>query len=242
MANENDQLHPVRGQRLSLCPRVDGAPPGVRDSFAWDIAVGRRRIGQVILHDVDDHGGAYGISITAAGDRGRGYSTETTRLVLAYAFAVLHLPRVQLVVDARNRHAVACYTTCGFIPVLRWRDGRQATLAMLCPNPTLAGGAPLTRSLLLSPAAVRGRRIQLNRADLAFLGLRPGDAVAVALVGGDLLLQPALSPAADLVAVPVELSGGDYDQFLLAAAHLGLTPAALVSEVLTCSPRSATAA
>ena len=242
MTQHRDHVPALRGERLTLRLRLDGAQPGLRGVFAWDIQLGRRRIGQATLQCVDHHGGEYGIGIDAAPDRGRGYGTEVTRLVLAYAFDTLQLPRVRLVVAARNQRARACYTRCGFIPVLRWRDGRDVTLVMLCPNPVAAPAAPLTRSLLLSPAALRGRRVQLNRGDLAFLGLRPGDRVSIEPVAGDRLIRSAATRTAHTVAVPVELTADEHDQLVLAAAHLGMAPAALVSEVLTAPSHPATAA
>ena len=199
MTQHRDHVPALRGERLTLRLRLDGAQPGLRGVFAWDIQLGRRRIGQATLQCVDHHGGEYGIGIDAAPDRGRGYGTEVTRLVLAYAFDTLQLPRVRLVVAARNQRARACYTRCG-------------------------------------------RRIQLNRADLAFLGLRPGDRVSIEPVAGDLLIRSAGTRTADTVAVPVELTADEHDQLVLAAAHLGMSPAALVSEVLTAPSHPATAA
>ena len=242
MTQLRDHVPALRGERLTLRLRLDGAQPSLRGVFAWDIQLGRRRIGQATLQCVDQHGGEYGIGIDAAPDRGRGYGTEVTRLVLAYAFDTLQLPRVRLVVAARNQRARACYTRCGFIPVLRWRDGRDVTLVMICPNPVAAPAVPLTRSLLLSPAALRGRRVQLNRGDLAFLDLQPGDPVTVELVAGDLLLRPAETRTANLAAIPVDLTEDEHAQLVLAAAHLGMTPATLIGEVLACPSRSATAA
>ena len=40
--------------------------------------------------------------------------TEASRLVLAYAFEVLLLHRVELRVLAFNERAIACYERCGF--------------------------------------------------------------------------------------------------------------------------------
>jgi RimJ/RimL family protein N-acetyltransferase len=46
--------------------------------------------------------------------RGRGMGREVTRLVVAWAFDVLGLHRLQLEVAASNRRAIRCYLACGF--------------------------------------------------------------------------------------------------------------------------------
>ncbi len=47
--------------------------------------------------------------------RGRGLGTAATHLVLAYAFDVLALHRVELRVLTFNERAIACYEKCGFV-------------------------------------------------------------------------------------------------------------------------------
>jgi RimJ/RimL family protein N-acetyltransferase len=49
-----------------------------------------------------------------AGLRGEGLGREVTRLVLAWAFNVLGLHRVELEVLASNSRAIGCYRACGF--------------------------------------------------------------------------------------------------------------------------------
>lgn len=46
--------------------------------------------------------------------RNRGLGREVTRLVLAWAFDVLGVHRVQLEVLASNSRALNCYLACGF--------------------------------------------------------------------------------------------------------------------------------
>jgi RimJ/RimL family protein N-acetyltransferase len=53
---------------------------------------------------------------------GRGFGTETTRLVLAYAFEVLRLHRVEARVLAVNRRGLACFRSCGFVQEGRERE------------------------------------------------------------------------------------------------------------------------
>ena len=46
--------------------------------------------------------------------RGRGLGREVTRLVLAWAFDVLGVHRVELQALASNSRAINCYLVCGF--------------------------------------------------------------------------------------------------------------------------------
>jgi [ribosomal protein S5]-alanine N-acetyltransferase len=46
--------------------------------------------------------------------RGRGLGREITRLVLAWAFDVLGVHRIELEVVADNAAAIRCYQACGF--------------------------------------------------------------------------------------------------------------------------------
>lgn len=46
--------------------------------------------------------------------RGRGLGREVTRLVLAWAFGVEGVHRVELEVLASNNRAIKCYLACGF--------------------------------------------------------------------------------------------------------------------------------
>jgi RimJ/RimL family protein N-acetyltransferase len=60
-------------------------------------------------------GEAYvGIGIGEPSDRGRGYGTDTMRLVLRYAFAELNLARVSLEALAHNTRAIRSYEKAGF--------------------------------------------------------------------------------------------------------------------------------
>ncbi|WP_205700910.1 spermidine N1-acetyltransferase [Jeongeupia sp. USM3] len=53
--------------------------------------------------------------IIAPGAQGRGYATGATRLAVNYAFSVLNLRKLYLVVDVSNRAAIHIYEKCGFI-------------------------------------------------------------------------------------------------------------------------------
>lgn len=64
--------------------------------------------------DPENRRARYAIGIFGPTFWGRGLGTEASRLVLAYAFEVLLLHRVELRVLAFNERAIACYERCGF--------------------------------------------------------------------------------------------------------------------------------
>jgi diamine N-acetyltransferase len=69
------------------------------------------------------HGTAtYLIFIGEADDRGRGYGTEVTRLMLAYAFTTLGLHNVMLRVYEYNLAGLRAYEKAGFRPIGRQRQ------------------------------------------------------------------------------------------------------------------------
>ena len=112
----------------------------------------RRLIGLTALEDVNPDNGTAEFMILI-GDKeyqGAGYGTETTRLVLAYAFDVLGLYNVWLQVTSNNTAAIRAYERAGFrkIGVRRQsvRIGRQviddvymdAIAADFAPSPLAA--------------------------------------------------------------------------------------------------------
>ena len=94
----------------------------------WVIEHDGRFIGTARLHSLDSLAGTarYAIGILDHGKLGRGLGTETTRLVLAYAFERLQLRQVDLRVLDFNLRAIACYQKCGF--VLLGRETRAVEL------------------------------------------------------------------------------------------------------------------
>ena len=96
-----------------------------QEPYHWIIEAEGRCIGTARLHAVDreNRRAKYAVGIFAPELRGRGLGTEVTRLVLAYAFDVLALHRVELRVLAFNRRAIACYEKCGFVQEGIEREG-----------------------------------------------------------------------------------------------------------------------
>ncbi|WP_423064263.1 GNAT family N-acetyltransferase [Candidiatus Paracoxiella cheracis] len=52
--------------------------------------------------------------IISPGQSGKGYATAATKLALKYAFNVLNLHKVYLIVDQHNEAAIHIYEKCGF--------------------------------------------------------------------------------------------------------------------------------
>jgi [ribosomal protein S5]-alanine N-acetyltransferase len=65
----------------------------------------------------------YSISFFDSSILGKGLGTETTELVLQFAFNDLKLHRVDLRVLEYNHRAIACYEKCGFVKEGLEREG-----------------------------------------------------------------------------------------------------------------------
>jgi RimJ/RimL family protein N-acetyltransferase len=89
-------------------------PPEI-NSYTWAVEHDGQCIGSAGLRvDPDQHSATYNVGLFVAALRGQGLGRELTRLVLAWAFDVLGLHRVQLEVLAFNARAIRCYLACGF--------------------------------------------------------------------------------------------------------------------------------
>jgi len=102
-------------------------------------------LGEAVLNDYDPHNASVNFRIWLAGPHacGHGYGTETTRLVLDYAFGTAGLHRVSLGVLDYNPRARRVYEKCGFRlegrrrEAVRW-DGRwhdELVMAVLSSDP-----------------------------------------------------------------------------------------------------------
>jgi [ribosomal protein S5]-alanine N-acetyltransferase len=101
---------------------------GDENPHHWVIVHDGRFIGTARLHSLDPSArtARYAIGILDSDQLGGGLGTETTRLVLAYAFERLQLRQVDLRVLEFNRRAIACYQKCGF--VLHGRESHAVEL------------------------------------------------------------------------------------------------------------------
>ena len=86
-----------------------------------------RPIGDTSLTDIDYRNGTatFGIAIGEQRARGKGYGTETARLMLDYAFTALGLHNVMLTVYEFNLGARRAYEKAGFKEIGRRRKSRQ---------------------------------------------------------------------------------------------------------------------
>ena len=91
---------------------------GTQDSLIFTIIdnAGGQPVGNVALQDVDyrNRTAELGIYIGDASNRGKGYGTEATQLLLQLAFGVLGLQNVMLRVYAYNSAAIRVYEKVGF--------------------------------------------------------------------------------------------------------------------------------
>lgn len=92
----------------------------LRDPHSFQFAIrlkdSREMIGLIDIGDVDwNHGtGWLGIAIGEEANRGKGYGTEATRLMVDYAFQELNLHSIRLTVFSYNLPAIAVYEKLGF--------------------------------------------------------------------------------------------------------------------------------
>ncbi|MFD5095781.1 GNAT family N-acetyltransferase [Amycolatopsis thailandensis] len=98
--------------------------PGLDDRADYAILrkEDRAYLGDVVLSgiDEDNRSGAFRIALTGPEIFGKGYGTEATKLLLAYAFDVVGLHRVSLEVFDYNPRAQRAYEKAGFV-----REGLQ---------------------------------------------------------------------------------------------------------------------
>jgi diamine N-acetyltransferase len=92
--------------------------------YAREVSGASRPIGTTLLADIDhrDRTAEYAILIGEGASRGHGYGTETTRLMLDYAFTALGLHSVWLSVFAFNLAGIRAYEKAGFREVARRRQ------------------------------------------------------------------------------------------------------------------------
>lgn len=85
---------------------------------------GPRVVGEAVLFHLDEVHGSMEFRIALIGPEvfGRGYGSETTRLVCDFAFGPLGLHRVSLHVSAANPGAIRVYEKAGFVLEGRRRE------------------------------------------------------------------------------------------------------------------------
>jgi RimJ/RimL family protein N-acetyltransferase len=88
---------------------------------------GLRPIGTTALRDIDHRQGtaAFGILIGEKDCWGKGYGTETTRLMLDYGFTALSLHNIMLTVQSYNERGFRAYLRAGFKEIGRRREAHR---------------------------------------------------------------------------------------------------------------------
>lgn len=84
-----------------------------------------RPIGFTYLSDIADQKAEFAIVIGKRECHGKGYGTETTKLVLDYAFNILNLHNVMLKVLAYNEAGIRAYKKAGFQEIGRRREAKM---------------------------------------------------------------------------------------------------------------------
>jgi [ribosomal protein S5]-alanine N-acetyltransferase len=96
------------------------AARGPEGTVEWIVEAEGRFLGTARLHSFDGRGGArYAIGLLDPDRLGQGLGTETTELILEYAFGQLGLKRVEAAVLEINRRAIRAFQRCGFRPMGR---------------------------------------------------------------------------------------------------------------------------
>ena len=91
------------------------AEPTISGIYPWVVEYDGHYIGQAGLWvDREQHLARYTVGLFVAALRGRGLGREITSLVLAWAFDVLGVHRVELQALASNSRAINCYLACGY--------------------------------------------------------------------------------------------------------------------------------
>ena len=113
-----------RGLTTDEARRVLARLAGPARTQGWVIDEGGRLVGLARLFAVepDERRARYAVTLLSRDRVGHGLGTETTRLVLAYGFAVLGLHRVSARVLDFNERALACLHAGGFIEEGRERE------------------------------------------------------------------------------------------------------------------------
>jgi RimJ/RimL family protein N-acetyltransferase len=121
------QVRPhTREEREAWYERLAKGEPNTAQFLIYERAT-LRPIGKTHLDEIDhfNRTAAFGIIIGEKDCWGKGYGTETTRLMLDYGFTLLGLHNIMLTVDAHNERATRAYRRAGFREIGRRREARR---------------------------------------------------------------------------------------------------------------------
>jgi RimJ/RimL family protein N-acetyltransferase len=105
--------------------RVAKGEPGTIQFCIYELST-LRPIGWALLDGINrfEQTAEYGLFIGDKAAWGKGYGTETTRMMLEYGFKLLHLHNIMLQVDSDNERAIRAYRRAGFREFGRRREVR----------------------------------------------------------------------------------------------------------------------
>jgi RimJ/RimL family protein N-acetyltransferase len=121
------QLRPhTREAREAWYERLARDEPDTVEFLIYERAT-LRPIGKTALDYIDHYNrtASFGILIGEKDCWGKGYGTETTILMLDYAFTLLGLHNVMVTVDGHNERAIRAYRRAGFRELGRRRGARR---------------------------------------------------------------------------------------------------------------------
>jgi RimJ/RimL family protein N-acetyltransferase len=123
LARTTSGMPPLSPEQVSALYERAVADENMVSFVIYDRATGRP-VGTTYLSNIDlrNRTAEFGIAIGEAEYRGRGYGTETTRLMLDYAFTVRALHSVMLTVYEFNRAGQRAYEKAGFRTFGRRRE------------------------------------------------------------------------------------------------------------------------
>ncbi len=116
----------TREEREAWYERLARGEPNTAEFLIYERAT-LRPIGKTALDEIDhvNRTASFGIIIGEKDCWGKGYGTETTRLMLDYGFRLLGLHNIALTVDADNERAARAYRRAGFREIGRRREARR---------------------------------------------------------------------------------------------------------------------
>lgn len=115
----------TRESREEWYERVAKGEPGTVQFGIYELST-LQPIGWALLDGINrfQQTAEYGIFIGDKAAWGKGYGTETTRMMLEYGFSLLHLHSVMLRVDSDNEPGIRAYRRAGFREFGRQREVR----------------------------------------------------------------------------------------------------------------------
>jgi RimJ/RimL family protein N-acetyltransferase len=127
----------TRESREEWYERVSRGEPGTIQFGIYELST-LQPIGWTHLDGIDhfQQTAEYGIFIGDKAAWGKGYGTETTRVMLEYGFSLLHLHSIMLKVDSDNEPAIRAYHRAGFREFgrqreVRWRERERCDVVYM---------------------------------------------------------------------------------------------------------------